>query len=195
METGNATTVFNLIYAIGMGLWLVAWHFAGGFTATKKNKFLWVPFFFVLFVLMMQIILWYSRVQVTNFAIEQSLVKVVETNSQKLIQAIIGTLIIASILSSLKGTSILSHDFLVFESLALIFVVVGVLPIYWIPSEKLEWLFLLRHFKTVPYVYCIGFFLAGVLVLLQDLFSSNDPSPKEDHKDDHTVIHGADAAH
>jgi len=177
MSAEEATFWFNAIYVAGILGWIGIWFAIGGPAAMHRNKFLWAPFLFCIAILAFEILLSYGRLQVVNFEVEQSLLQVLETNSQKLIQAILGSLIIAPVLTTLRGNRPISREFLIYQSLALIFIVVGVLPVYWIPFDQLDWLFTLRHFKTIPYTYCICFFLSGVLVLLQELTDAPESDP------------------
>jgi len=179
MSDEEATLWFNSIYVAGILGWIGIWFAVGGPTAMRKNRFLWVPFLFCIAILAFEILLSYGRLQTVNFDVEQGLLQVLESNSQKLIQAILGSLIIAPVLMTLRGDKPISREFLVFQSLALIFIVVGVLPVYWIPFDQLDWLFTLRHLKTIPYTYCICFFLSGVLVLLQELTEGSKAPPSE----------------
>ena len=54
-----------------------------------------------------------------------------------------------------------------FFLISLFLAVGGVLPLYWIPKNKVENLMLLRHLKTIPYTYSICFFLSGIISVLE----------------------------
>jgi hypothetical protein len=42
-------------------------------------------------------------------------------------------------------------------------------PVTWIPVDKPEWLMILRHAQTVPFLMGIFLCVAGIMVLLNDL--------------------------
>ena len=102
----SANLLFNTIYCVAILGWLSLWFLAKGYVAMRANRFLWIPFLYVIFIFAAQIALWSGRLQIVDFEIEQALLQVVEANSQKLIQAILGSLIIASILISLRREAV-----------------------------------------------------------------------------------------
>ena len=51
----------------------------------------------------------------------------------------------------------------IFCFISFLIIVLGVLPLYWIPQID-GWLTILRNFKTIPYLYSL-FILASAIVL------------------------------
>jgi len=97
------------------------------------------------------------------------LVVVIEQNNHQLITATFGIIVLAATLLNFKIIKDIKIGFLSFVSLSLICSVGGVLVLYWLPTSNPTAYFTLRHFKTVPYTYSIGFFLTGLLMLLQEI--------------------------
>ena len=57
-------------------------------------------------------------------------------------------------------------SFLIFEALAILFIL-PVLLLFWMPNnDPPRELVILRHIKTLPYTYAVGFFAAAVVALI-----------------------------
>ena len=161
--------VLFLIYGGGMVLWYYLWGAARGFALMKKDRLLLIPFYLVFFILFSQIVI--AFIYETTFSVmknELALISIIETNTTQLLQSNVGVLIVAPVIVSIIKKN-LNHDFIVFQAFSLIFVAGGVLPIYWTPENHGEFLYYLRHSKTVPYTIGIGFLIGGILILLKHL--------------------------
>jgi len=155
-----------LIYFLGCCLWLAIWYFVGGYEFMSQNLLFWFPFLSCLFILISIISFWRVAISYEKYEVELRLIETVEKHAAHMVTAISTVLIIAAAISAIKGQALLPKEFILFESMAFICAVVGVLPLYWIPSQNVHWLVMLRHLKTVPFTYSISLFLAGLLVLL-----------------------------
>lgn len=155
-----------LIYMIGCGLWPIIWYNCNGFKIMNQIQLLWVPFLSPFVILLSNLFLWRGVVGYKDYMVELTAIEFVERNSSYVSSAIYGVIVMASAILAVKNTIFLPKEFIIFESLAFIFVVVGTFPLYWIPAKKVRWLVLLRHLKTVPFTYSIAFFLSGLLTLL-----------------------------
>ena len=91
----------------------------------------------------------------------------IERNAAHMVTAVTGVLFILAAITAMKNTAIFPRKVIMFESCALIFAVVGVLPKYWIPQAKVTLFRFLRHLKTVLYTFSISLFLGGLLLLLK----------------------------
>ena len=155
-----------LLYLLGCGFWLVVWYFVGGYALMNRIKLLWFPFLSCFAILISNLLLWIVATTYEEFERESNRIEFVERNAAHMITAITGSLIIAAAISAMKSQVSLPKEFIIFQSIAFICTAVGVLPLYWIPSERTHWLVMLRHFKTVPFTYGISLFLGGLLILL-----------------------------
>lgn len=104
-----------------------------------------------------------------SFQVEESLVVVIERNNAQLITATFGIIVLTVAFLRVKLIENIKTEFFSFVALSLIFSVGGVLVLYWLPTDNPAVYFVLRHFKTNPYTYSIGFFLVGLLMLLENI--------------------------
>lgn len=155
-----------LIYLLGCGFWLIVWHLVGGYEFMSYTLMLWLPFLSCFIIMGSNMLLWCGPISYEKYDVELDAIKFVETNAAHMVTAIAGTLVIAAAISAIKNQTPLPKEFIVFQSVAFICAVVGVLPLYWVPSRRVNCLVMLRHLKTVPFTYAISLFLAGLLRLL-----------------------------
>lgn len=94
---------------------------------------------------------------------------VIERNNAQLITATFGIIVFAVAFLRVNIIENVKTEFFSFVALSLIFSVGGVLVLYWLPTDIPAAYFVLRHFKTIPYIYSIGFFLVGLLMLLENI--------------------------
>lgn len=158
-----------IIYLLGIILWVFVWYLIDGFYLSGETKLLWFPFIACIFILITNLFLWKNLEDVHDcdqYENELNKLQYVERNAAHLVTAITGLLLIAAAISDLKGNASIPKSSTMFESIAFICAVVGVLPKYWIPSKKSTWLIMLRHLKTLPYTYSVALFLGGLITLL-----------------------------
>lgn len=168
-----------MMYSLGAVLWQYVWFRAGGNGLFQKNKMLYIPYILVFFALFAQpIIAYLNDIRIGSIADEIGLITFVERNTLQLIQSNVGILIVSPIIISLTQRPI-PKRFIIFQSLSIVFIVGGVLPIYWTPSSDGVFLYYLRHFKTIPYSIGIGCLLCGVIILLDYLLAQPEAAKTE----------------
>lgn len=161
------TFTYAEIPILGSIGWLLLWKIPGGYSALS-NKLLYFPLVFTPLVLLSQIAFLIWHPYFVDFNTEEALVTVIERNNQQLITATFGILVLAATFANFKSITIISREFLLHISFSLICSVM-VLELYWFPTSSIASYFVLRHLKTIPYTYSIGFLLSGVLVLIQEV--------------------------
>jgi len=174
MKEGAVQLVTALVYVFGSIFWLYIWKRAKAYEVSKLIKTLWFPLLLVIFTFLIAALSVCFSFHMGGSASEEHLLGILENLSQQLITAIFGTLILAGILMSSAHKTAFTKNLLLFESLDWFFLVAGVLVIYWIPMGGMEYIFILRHIKTLFYTYSIGFFLSGLLILFYRLLESKD---------------------
>jgi len=169
----NVTSIYDVIvifiYTSGLIFWLVIWYITDSFSYAKKNRLIYFPLLLIPVVFILEILFFLWDPAVGTFQVEEDLVIVIERNNHQLITATFGIIVLAATLFNFKIIRNIKKGFLSFVSLSLLCSVGGVLVLYWLPTSNPTAYFTLRHFKTVPYTYSIGFFLTGLLMLLQEV--------------------------
>jgi len=160
------------LYSLGLASWLFIWFGTGSVSLLPKNKLLYFPFLLIPVVFILEIIFFLWEPIVGTFQAEEALVVVIERNNHQLITATFGIIVLAATLFAVKLIRHIEREFLFFVALSLICSVGGVLTLYWLPTSNAAAYFVLRHFKTIPYTYSIGFFLTGLIILLQDILEA-----------------------
>ena len=168
-ELDKLKKILISVYLLGIIGWCLTWFFVDGFQYSSKIYLLWFPFIACIVILVVNLLLWKDIDKVDdpdNYDKELQKIQYVERNAAHMVTSITGVLLIATAISAIKSNSPIPSEAILFESLAFICAVVGVLPKYWIPSRKPYWLVILRHLKTVPFTYAISLFLGGLIILL-----------------------------
>jgi len=156
-------------YLAGILLWFFLWYKLDMFKSLSYNKLLYFPLILVPIILILESLFIFLQPHIISFAVEEQLIIVIERNNSQLLTASFGILVLATIFINLKFIKGISKNFIVFLSFALICSVGGVLVLYWLPTVDPKLYFLLRHFKTIPYTFSIGFFLSGLLTLIREI--------------------------
>ena len=156
-------------YSVGIIFWFFVWKYINGFALLKEIKLMYIPLLFIPFVFILEIIFYFYHPVFGDFDAEEHFLKVIEGNNAQLITSTFGMIILAATLLNFKAIKRLPREFLLFASFALMFSVGGVLVLYWLPIERADLYFLLRHFKTIPYTYSIGFFMGCLLIILDKM--------------------------
>lgn len=162
-------TIIAIIYALGIISWIILWAYFKGFEYTKSNRALFVPFLLVIIVLCIEIIGALVSTEIPTFKIEEQLLQVIEANTRQLIMAIFGILVLAATVSAFQKKQLITRSFFLYQMLSMGFIVGGVMPLYWLPLDKAHMYQILRHFKTVFYIYSIGYFLGGLIIIVKNL--------------------------
>ncbi len=162
-DINNKTDVdiggFSAIYLAGLVLWIImfpAFYFYRYHSQAYQLYHFWyfIPFGLGIFILCWNAWRWSSINLCGDYKTEVGIIEFAERNTSYLLIAI-------SFISYFMGAK--EYYFL----LSLYFAVGGVLPLYWIPKNKVKNLMFLRHIKTIPYTYAICFFLMGIVSILQ----------------------------
>ena len=161
-----------LFYFIAIIVWFIIWRLSTLFKSTKHNKLLYFPLLLTPIICIIEIISLYMNPYVETFKAEEQLITVIERNNSQLLTAAFGILVLATVFLNMKLIKSISKEFIKFLSFALICSIGGVLVLYWLPTNDPIYYFLLRHFKTIPYTYSIGFFLGGLLILVHEIPST-----------------------
>lgn len=161
-------------YLIGIIAWPWLWRVPEGFSLLSQLTLLYFPFILTPLVLMLQIIFILWEPGISDFHTEENLVAAIETNNSQLVTATFGVLVLAATLASFNFIKSISRTFLLYMSLSLIASIGGVLMLYWLPLTHAEAYFVLRHLKTIPYTYSIGFLLTGTLIIIQEVLEGSE---------------------
>lgn len=175
------------VYVAGSLLWLAIWGliFGGVTLGSFPERFFFVdpapkwPFLIPLalgiFVLVGNLLLWWKPGQYADYSTEVEVIEFVERNSSWFLIAS-GTFLTAAAFlltrtqpppRALPGLL----PVLIFESASLVCLLLVVM-LYWIPYQRMpRRLALLRHLKTVPFTYGVGFFAAAFIALVLSVAS------------------------
>lgn len=163
--------ILAVIYGIGIILWIAGW-IAGWYWFGSSDKFssyrlFLIPFILCIVILFLNLRIWWSYPKYTDeykYKTELRVAEFVDRDASYIVLAIsVIILVVNSISQGDQQTIPILRQFYIFQFLALASLIIGVLPFYWIPSDKISWLIILRHIKTVPYSYAVSFFLAGLI--------------------------------
>jgi len=157
-------------YSIGLFLWLLLWKYIVGFKWLKKEKTLYLPFIGCLLLLIANIILtWLSKVH--SYEIEAGVYDYVEKNAITVASFSMGIAVFV-VLKFKPVVDILEHEesvmFLKCVFYSFLIVLLGVLPLYWIPQE-IGWIQILRNLKTIPYLFALFILASGIIFYLHIL--------------------------
>jgi len=163
-----ARYIVVVIYGIGIILWIAGWYLLGLSDKFSSDSLFLIPFFLCILIMCLNLVIWmFSPKYKDDYKTEVRVAEFVDRDASYIVLAIsVVILLVKSISQGDQQTiPILLKDFYIFHFLALAFLIIGVLPLYWIPSDKISWLIILRHIKTVPYSYAVSLFLAGLISL------------------------------
>ena len=154
-----------VIYGIGIILWIAGWYLFGLSDKFSSDSLFLIPFFLCILIMCLNLLIWmFSSKYKGNYKTELRVAGFVDRDASYIILAIsVVILVVQSISQGDQQTIPILRDFYIFQFLALASLIIGVLPLYWIPSDKISWLIILRHIKTVPYSYAVSLFLAGLI--------------------------------
>ena len=152
-------------YAVGLLFWFIFWKFIVGYDFFKKIPLLHLPFWGFCFVMIINIILTYVATTPT-YAVEVGIYSYVERNSITIATFALGIAVFV-VLTFKEHFNMLKHvystKFLQLVFISFLIVIIGVLPLYWIPQID-GWMTVLRNLKTIPFLYSL-FTLASAIVI------------------------------
>jgi len=154
-----------VVYLVGIVLWPVVWVLAGYFTLVPADPLLIVPFVLPLGFLVLNLSIarfqpWYPE----KHSDELELIEFVERHGYYMIVAVSASIVAVSLLVTASKITV-PLPFIDFIVASVVTSVGVVLPLVWIPGSDHEYLTLLRHVKTVPLMYAIGFYIAGFIAV------------------------------
>lgn len=156
------------IYIAGILAWPVIWYLLGGFGLLQRQPLTWLPFLMCIFVLISNALLSLAHQGTGPLHVEEDLFNFLDNRSSNIIKAISGLLVIAAVIYSVAERQF-PLDFLRYVSGTYVVLLGFMTPVYWIPTDKVEWLQILRALQTVPYTFGIFFAVTAILILLQDV--------------------------
>ncbi|WP_133127760.1 hypothetical protein [Legionella nagasakiensis] len=157
-----------LIYSAGIVLWPIIWFFLDGYSLLLKNKWIILPFMLCIVVLISNIALQFVGHPVFSIQLEEELFRFLDFRSANIISIISGILVISAVIYGVSKRKI-PRLFIRFVALTFITLLGFMIPIIWIPTNKPEWLQVLRAYQTVPFTYGIFFSTTAILILLEDI--------------------------
>ena len=152
-------------YLVGLLFWFVIWKAIVGYHWLKKEPLMHVPFWGACFVLLLNMFLAFIS-DIPTYQVEIGIYSFVETNG--ITVAGFAMAIAVFVVITFKGSiNVLKHKesskFLQLIFTSFLVVVLGVIPLYWIPQVD-GWLTVLRNLKTIPFTYSL-FILASAIVI------------------------------
>lgn len=161
------------IYFIGLFLWIVLWYFLVGFKQLSKNKFLNIPFISAILAFTINIFLALFA-SLTTYEVELSIYSYVENNARIIAQLALAIVLFVVLAFKRLGGSLADQTkkkFVVLILWSFLFSLLGCLPLYWVPPDPL-WLAILRHLKTLPYMYSLFLLSTAIVVFIYELKKS-----------------------
>ena len=158
-----------IAYSIGLILWFPLWHFLVGYPVLGRMKLLYLPFLAAPFVFISNIILCFFAT-VNEFEVELKIYPYVEENA-KVVAALslaIAIFAVIEIKENVRQLTPRTKLFLWLIFWSFLISVLGVLPLYWAPTDK-YWLTALRHIKSLPLFYSLFILGAGIIVFMYEI--------------------------
>lgn len=172
------------VYFIGLCLWAIAWAIIFGgvslgwfpheilINAHDKWYFL-IPAAVGATVFVVNILLWWAPGRYSDYSTEVTVIEFVERNASWFLFAsgtfLGGGSFFFNFLHMEPERSPFVSAFITFISLS-VFCLLPVVSLYWMPyQENPKRLVILRHLKTIPFAFGVGFFAAALLALLLSL--------------------------
>jgi predicted small secreted protein len=156
-----------IIYIVGVVVWFIYWHYLIGFDWLKKERLLHITFWGGTFVLLMNALLTFFST-VPEYSVELGIYSYVERNGITIAGLTLGIAVFV-VISFKTLVDILERPeaikFLKLCFFSFLLIVIGVLPLYWVPQE-FGWLTTLRHLKTILMIYAAFTLGSGIIVFL-----------------------------
>ena len=165
----NFVTLGVAIYAVGLMFWFVFWQWAIGYDRLTKERTLHIALWGGALVFLINMILT-SLAEIPEYGVEIGIYSFVEDNAKTVAGFTLG--IAVFVVVTFRDTVSLereeSRKFLQLVLTSFLFSIMGVLPLYWVP-QVFGWLTVLRHLKTVPYLYSLFTLAAAMMIYLHQL--------------------------
>lgn len=166
--------ISQTIYALAIPLWLLVWHFVGGYRLFKTTRLLWIPFLLCLTYLLGNLLMVaILGADMGDAQYEESRFVFIGERAMIAVQATASVLIVATLVYGLTIRKV-PLDFIRFMVYSFVALLGLMAPILWIPEGSTSGLFLLRHFQTVALNYGLFLCVGGIVVLLRDLLEHGD---------------------
>lgn len=157
-------------YVVGLILWFYVWKHTVGYDWLKKEPGLYFTLVGCSLVLVINIALTLIA-ETPTYEIEIGIYEYVERNGITIAGFSMGIAVFV-VLTFKDSLDILKHPesmkFLQLVFFSFLIVILGVLPLYWIPQVD-GWLTVLRNLKTIPYLYSVFLLASAIIVYLHIL--------------------------
>jgi hypothetical protein len=159
-----------IIYALGLLLWLFLWKWLVGYKQLNEKKILWISFIGAIASFVINILLVIPSTSV-SYETELSVYAYVEDNAKTIAQLSLAIALFV-VVSLGKGSELIDavsrKRFVYLLLWSFLIAIVGCLPLYWIPPIA-SWLGVLRHLKTIPYIYSLYLLSTAITVFIYNL--------------------------
>lgn len=159
-----------IIYSLGLLLWLFLWKWLIGYHQLKEKKVLWISFLGAIASFVVNILLVIPAMNV-SYETELSIYSYVEDNAKTIAQLSLAIALFVAV-SLGKGGELIDtasrKRFVYLLLWSFLIAIVGCLPLYWIPPIA-GWLGVLRHLKTIPYIYSLFLLSTAITVFIYNL--------------------------
>ena len=154
-----------IAYSIGLIFWFILWNVLIGYKYLKESPLMHIPLWGCSLVILANLIFtWLATTP--SYKVEIEIYEYVERNGIT-IAGFAMAIAVFVVLTFRDQVDILkkkeSKKFLQLVFISFLIIVVGVLPLYWIPQID-GWLTILRNLKTIPFLYSL-FILASAIVI------------------------------
>lgn len=160
----------SLIYIVGMFIWPLLWLHLSNYEKLKQHKILYFPLSACIIVLLLNSILSLYHGNADAVEIEESLFEFLDKRTANINSVVSGILVITAVIYSVGDRKIPS-SFMRYIAATYISFVGFMTPVIWIPTDRLEWLRLLRSFQTVPFTFGVFFAVTAILIIIKDVMS------------------------
>jgi hypothetical protein len=162
------TSYVCAVYVIGIIIWISLWIYSGAMKSQKVIKALYIPFFLCIFFMLANGLILGCYPSVGNVDLEESLFNFLETRTSLTLEVSASVLVVATIIYGVSREKF-PKLFIRLETLSFVCLIGLMSPVTWIPINKPDWLMVLRHAQTVPFLMGIFLCVSGIMVLLYDL--------------------------
>jgi hypothetical protein len=175
-DTNTFTFISAIIYLIGLVLWFALWRALIGYEWLKRERMMRLPLWGCVVALTINLILTLIA-EVPEYGVEIGIYSFVEVNAKTVALFTLGIAVFVVVTFRAKAKMLThqeSRKFLQLVFSSFLLAVVGVLPLYWVP-QIWGWLTVLRHLKTVPFLYSLFVLAAAIIVFLHEIKGDTSP--------------------
>lgn len=156
------------IYMVGILVWILLWIYSGAMKQQRVIKSLYIPFFLCILFMAANGLISGCNPAVGDVGLEESLFNFLEARAGLTLEVSASILVIATIIYGVSREKFPTL-FIRLETFSFVCLIGLMAPVTWIPTDRPEWLMILRHLQTVPYLMGIFLCVSGIMVLLNDL--------------------------